>query len=234
MSLDTVLSGATVRPCLVGLLDIKDDPVYGWTGPGAFAPTGTGDTDLDDNTFLSAEGAVQISDFVEDSGIGAGLELTFAVSEDLGGFLLDESELDVDPLGDPGGPVYDQLVQDRRAFMGRPAIIWLVFLDTDETSVLADFERVFDGVMVAASSSRQSGQQQTITLGLDQDLQKARWAPARVADHQAFNPGDTFSTFGGDLSRGPVAGAVNTYPPGGITGSGPGGGRAPPPKKFQR
>jgi hypothetical protein len=207
MALADVLGAAVVRPVHVAFFDIKDDPIYGWTGPGAFAPTGTGDADLDGNVFLSAEGIVQASDVVEDEGIGGDFTLTFAVDEDINAWILGESELGVDFLGDSGGPVYDQLVLDRRAFVGRRAKVWLFFLAADEASVLPEFDVVFNGFMSSASMSRSSAEPSVVTLTCDQDTQKSKGIPALWVDHQYFNPDDTAASFMNNLARGNVAGA---------------------------
>src|SRR5690606_1317055 len=120
MALADVLAGATVRPVYVAWFDTEADPIWGWTGPGVFAPTGTGDAHLDGNTLLAAEGVLQSGEFHEDQGIGSEISLVFAVSEDIPGFIIGESEVG-DFIGSPGGPVYDQIMVDRRSFLGRRA-----------------------------------------------------------------------------------------------------------------
>ena len=215
MALEDVLAAATVRPVHIGLLDIKDAPLYGWSGPGAFAPTGTGIDDLDNNIFLSMEGAVHISDINEDQGIGSAITITFAVGEETTGFILGESQLGEDDLGEPGatvGPGYTQIIDDRRAFQGRAAKLWLGFLSADESSVLPEIEPIFNGVMVNAETNRQSGQVATFSIVCDHDTQKARGAPVRWIDHQVFYPSDTASTFINALARGAVATAQQGRP----------------------
>jgi hypothetical protein len=211
MALEDVLTAATVRPVHIGLLDIKDAPLYGWSGPGAFVPTSTGDSDLDGNVFLSIEGAVDISDITEDQGIGGPLQVTFAVGEEIEGWQVGLSALGEDQLGAPGatvGPGYTQIIDDRRAFIGRKAKLWLGFLSADESSVLPEIEPVFSGVMVSAEATRQSGQVAAFSITCDQDTQKARSAPVRWIDHAQFYPSDTASSFINSLSRGSVATAV--------------------------
>jgi hypothetical protein len=241
MAIEDFLSAPVVKPVHIGFFDIKDDPLYGWTGEGAFAPIGTGDADLDNNIFLATEGAVNITDFTEDQGMGDSISITFAISEPTGGFILGESQLGVDPLGTNRIAMFDQLVLDRRLFMGRKAVIWLGFLIEPESGdeigwqpeewgaagwqpeggsyVSPDIQRMFTGVMVGASIQRQVGQPTTITLICDQDLQKAATAPVRWIDHQVFYPTDTASTFINSLSRGAIATAREFY---GDYGEGPG------------
>lgn len=188
MALVDVLAATVVRPVVVGFLDIDTDPVRGWTGPGIFAPSGTGDPDLDGETFLSVAGAIDMTEIREDQGMGGAITVTFAAGD------MDDEE------------IFAQLVADRRAFMGRKAKFWRFFLSEDEASVLTDFAVLFDGVMISAKTSRKSGNPATIAVTCDQDTQKSRGVPARWIDHQFHYPTDTFSTFINDLARGGIAG----------------------------
>lgn len=192
MAIADVLAAATVRPVHIGSLDFKDDPVRGWTGPGTLAPTGTGDPDLDGDTFDQAAGIINVSGFSDDTGIGDPITLTFAAGE-----MTDES-------------IITQIVADRRAFQGRRARFWLAFLNAAESAILPEIEPLFTGVMISAQTSRQPGQPSTIQIECDQDTQKAQGPPLRYADHQVFNTGDTASSFLVDLARGGVAGADRT------------------------
>lgn len=217
MALADVLAAAVVRPVIVGFLDFKDDPVRGWTGPGTFAPLGTGDADLDGETFGSTEGAVHITAFAQDLGLGGQVTVTFAAGE------MDDED------------VVLQIVADRRAYLGRTARFWLFFLNQAESSVLSDFEALFTGVMVNAATNRQPGQPATITITCDQDTQKAFNAPVRWIDHQAFYPTDTASTFMNDLARGLVAGGetVAPRPPRLLPTPRPDPGPPAPPPRYQ-
>jgi hypothetical protein len=192
MALADVLAAATVRPVVVGWLDFADDPQRGWDGPGTLMPTGTGDDDLDGETFLSAAGAIEISDIKQDQGIGGPVTITFAAGE-----MEDES-------------IVTQLIVDRRAYLGRRAKFWRMFLNAGESAVLPEYDVLFNGVMVAANTDRRTGAAATIAVTCDQDLQKARTAPLRLIEHQVFYAGDTASSFINDLARGPVAGASFT------------------------
>lgn len=192
MALEDVLIAKTVRPVVVGWLDFKDDPLRGWSGPGVFAPTGTGDTDLDGETFVAAEGAVEVSDFVENQELGGPITVTLMAGE-----MEDEEGV-------------QQLVADRRAFVGRRAKFWRFFLSADESSVGSEFYVLFNGVMVGAKTVREPGKPAVITITCDQDLQGARRPPARWADHQVFYPADTASTFMSELARGGLASALRT------------------------
>lgn len=187
MSLADDLVASVVRPVFIGWLDFATAPLYGWTGVGAFLPLGTGDPDLDGNTFPEAGAAVSISDFEQDTGIGGPLTIDFSAGE------MDDED------------VFQQLIVDRSAYLGRRAKIWLGFMNSDESAVLSDFEILFYGVMTSARTKRQTGQPSLISVTCDQDLQKARTSPIRWIDHQFFYPSDTASSFINDLSRGPIS-----------------------------
>lgn len=189
MALADVLAAATVHPVTVGWLDFKTDPLRGWDGPGAFAPVATGNSDLDGNTFVHAEGPVLVSDITDGGGIGQSLSITFSAGE------MDDEE------------AFLQLVVDQRLFMGRTAKLWRFFLEDDESAVLSDFSVLFSGVMVGAEMTREAGSPALVTITCDQDLGKARFGPARWIDHQQFYSTDTWSTFVNDIGRKPIASA---------------------------
>src|SRR5690606_11127974 len=153
---------------------------------GAFVPTETGDDDLDGNTFLEIDSAIDISEITQDRGIGQPVTITFSAGN------MDQEA------------VVDELVKDRRNFLGRKAKLWLFFLNADEDSVLPEFTVLFSGVMVAAETQRQVGRPAVISVTCDQDLQHAETAPVRWIDHMLFYPDDTWSSFITDLSRGPI------------------------------
>jgi hypothetical protein len=222
VTLAETLAAATVRPVYIAFFDIKDTPVRGWTGPGILVPTGTGDDDFDDFTYDHAEGAVSITDIIENQGIGGEVSITFAVSESISGWIWGESQWGIDYWGNPGGPVYDQIIVDRRSFLGRKAVIWRGFLVEDDSGILPEIERIFTGVMIGCSMQRQTGRPTLATLVCDQDTQFANMAPARLMDHQFFNPSDTSTSFLNDLVRGPIAGGSV------VNGGGGGGGGASP------
>lgn len=185
MALEDVLKAAVVKPAFAGFFDFASDPIHGWTGPGIYAPTGTGDADLDGNTFGSASGILEVSDFGENTSLGDEFRISFSIADDL-----------LDP--------YTQLIVNRASFLGRKAVVWRVFLAADESAVLSYVDRMFTGVMSSASMKRGADGGGQITIVCDQDLQKARNAPVRWIDHQLFVAGDTASSFINDLTRGAV------------------------------
>lgn len=182
------LEAQEVRPVFAGWLDFKDDPAFGWTGPGVLAPSGTGDPILDGNLFSSAEGAVSITDFVENMGNGRPLTLTFSAP-------------------DTDTEIIRQIVRDRRVWQLRRAKIWLFFLMDDQASVHPEFAQLFSGVIVQANTNRRPDEPATIVLDLDTDLRAADGPEARLLDHARFHDADKFSTSILPLAQGPITSA---------------------------
>ena len=194
MTIADRLLAPTVRPVFAGWLDLLDDPVFGWTGPGSLALSGTGDPVLDNNIFVPVEGAVEIGDFTESMGAGRPLTITFSAP-------------------DNDAPVIRQIVRDRRIWQLRRAKIWLLFLMEDQASVHPEFTQLFSGVIVQATTNRQPDTPATIVLELDADLRGAAGAPARLLDHSRFNLADRFSDFILPLAQGPITGAAQRVSP---------------------
>ena len=181
-SMSTALQAPTVRPVLIGRLDIANDPVQAWTGPGLFAPTGTGDAALDGFTFDPAEGFVDMSSIKEDQSIGGPVTIT-AKGHDLNEDLL------------------RQIVRDRRAWRGQKAWLWMGLLD-ETSNVVSNPVRIKTGVMTKMEVKR-SRDDAAILVTVDQDLGNAESGPFRVTDHVRIWPADTFSTFVVRLSNKP-------------------------------
>lgn len=181
-SMSTAISESVVRPVLIGRLAITGDPVTAWTGPGLFAPTGTGDAELDGFTFDSVEGFVDVSSIKEDQGIGGPVTIT-AQAHDLDSTLL------------------RQVVRDKRTWRGQPAYLWLGLLD-ENSLVVSHPTRIKTGVMTSMEVKR-GRDGASILVTLDQDFGNARSAPFRVIDHPRIWPDDTFATFVQKLSNKP-------------------------------
>lgn len=195
MTLSDRVEAPTVRPVYVGLLDFKDEPVFGWTGPGLFAPTNTGDPDLDGNIFTSAEGAVDIGDFASDTGNGSGLTITFSAHDN-----------DAD--------VMRQVVRDRRSWKFRRAKIWRFFLDETQGAIYPEFTQMFAGVMTEVKFIRSASGPPSIEISMDQDIPMARGTEARWV-----NEPTGFSKFILDLANGPIGGGRRVDAPrGGAAG----------------
>lgn len=196
MTLEAILTAPTVRPVYIGALDFRDDPLFGWTGSGILAPTGTGHETLDENVFSEIDGAVRISDFA--TGVGNGRPLTIAFSA---------PSLD--------SPLIDRIVRERRQWQARRAEIWLGFFEDAEFGDLSStIVKLVTGVMTKLTITRQTGQPRIVTIEVDDDLRRANEAETRICDHQRFWSGDTFSTYLADLASGALASALRGAPTG--------------------
>ena len=180
----TALQERIVRPVLIGRLDILDDPVYSWTGPGLFAPTGSGDSALDGNVYDPAEAFIDISTIQENQGIGGPVTITAKAH------LRDE-------------PLLRQLVRDRRQWRGRPAYLWLGLLDSQEEAVIPYPTRIKTGVMTNMLIRREPDAAQ-VEIVIDTDLGNARSAEFRWLDHSRYHPDDTWSSYILQLANKPL------------------------------
>lgn len=187
MSLEDVLSAHIVRPVYVGFLDILSDPVRAWTGPGSFLPVGTGDTDLDGQTFLHAGSVISITPFHDNQDIGSPVTVSMPAGD------MEDEE------------IFQQLIVDKRTWLNRRAKFWEFYLAADHAGVLTDYMTLFDGVMTQAKTLRSPGEPSLISITCDVDTQKAFMAPTRYVDHSVLESGDTFSTYMLQLSRGPLS-----------------------------
>jgi hypothetical protein len=183
-AMQNALNAQVIRPVLIAFMDIASDPITMWTGPGAFAPTGSGDSVLDGKTFLSAESVADVSDIQEDQGIGGPVTI-----------LLKANDLDADALR--------QFVKDRRAWRGRPAYLWMGLFDSTAVAVISSPIRIKTGIMTRVSVVR-STEDVFIELVIDSDLQNARSAKFEWIDHQRVYPDDRFSSFILELANKPA------------------------------
>ena len=169
------LEARAVRPVLITRLDIVGDPIYAWTGPGLFAPVGTGDPALDGIAFSPSDALVGISAISEDQSMGGPITLTAtAHSED--------------------EPLLRQVVRDRRKWLGQAAYLWMGLLDDDDATVIASPVRIKTGVMTNMTVTR-SETAATIDVIVDADLGNSKSAAFRWIDHPSIYAADTFSTF---------------------------------------
>ena len=182
-SMSTALAGSVLRPAILVYLDILTDPLTVWSGPGVYAPSGTGDADLNGKIFTNLAPLVEISDVAEDQGIGGPVSITAA------GHDLDEDLL-------------RQVVRDKKSWRGRTAIIWLALIDIDEKTVLSDPVKVKKDIMVNMTTNR-SAAQSTVTVTIDADLGRARSAPFRWLDHSRLDSTDRWSAFILELANRP-------------------------------
>jgi hypothetical protein len=174
-TMETALAERSVRPVLIGRLDIVGDPVFAWTGPGIFAPTGSGDAALDGIIFDPADSFVNISAVTEDQGIGGPVTITATANAE------DE-------------PLLRQVVRDRRQWRGQPAYLWLGLLNADESAVLNHPTRIKTGVITNMIVNREADSV-GIDVVIDADLGNSQSAPFRITDHRRFYPDDDFTRF---------------------------------------
>lgn len=182
-AMQTALNQPTIRPVLIAYLDILSDPISMWTGAGTFQPTGSADAVLNGKTFHPDQSFADVSDIVEDQGIGGPVTL-----------VLKANDLDEDALR--------QIVRDRREWRGRAAYLWLGLLNESLNAVHADPVRIKTGVMTRVVVNRSYGNV-NLEITVDLDLQNARSAPFRLLDHQRIHAGDTFSSFMIELANKP-------------------------------
>ena len=169
------LQEPSVRPVLIGRLDILSDPVYAWTGPGLFVPTGSGDSALDGNSYDPAEAFLDLSAINEDQDIGGPVTITA------------KAHLSNEPL-------LRQLVRDRREWRARPAYLWLGLLDENEQAVIPYPTRIKTGVMTSMLINRDA-ENASVDITIDSDLGNSRSAAFRWLDHSRFHPGDNWSSY---------------------------------------
>jgi len=193
----TALDSGTIRPTLVGRFDIVTDPLTAWTGPGTFAPASTGDGALDGQVFVNFAPFLELSDIVEDQGIGGPTTITIS------GHDLDEDLL-------------KQIVRDKRQWRGRKAWLWMGLMNADEATVVSNPARIKTGVMTQMTVARDA-EKASVTVTVDKDLGRARSAPFRWIDHIRLFPADTWSTFIIDLVNQP-GGFTQTPIQGGFSG----------------
>lgn len=173
--MQTGLEDRVIRPVLIGRLDIDGDPVKAWNGPGLFAPSGSGDLALDGQIFDPEEAPVDISDIVDNQGIGEAVTITMAAND-----------LDQDVLR--------QLVRDRRAYIGKKAWLWFGLLEADEASVIPYPERIKTGV-IASMTLQRDKDKEIVEVVIDEDIGGSRSNELRIIDHTRFWTDDTFSSY---------------------------------------
>jgi len=172
-AMQTAVAAPIVRPVLIGRLDIKDDPVTAWTGPGIFAPTATGDAALDGETFDPLGPFVDVSDIHEDQSMGEPVVIR------LHGHDIDETLL-------------RQVVRDKRVWRGRKAWLWMGLLDSDNFTIIANPARIKTGVISRMEIRRREGES-IVDVAIDDDRANSRSGPFRWVDHVRFHAADTFS-----------------------------------------
>ncbi len=179
----TGLEAGVVREVLLGRFDILTDPLIAWTGPGTLAPTSTGDAALDGQIFVNLAPFMEMTNIVEDQGIGGPVTMTIS------GHDLDEDLL-------------RQIVRDVRQWRGRGAWLWLGLLNVDEATVISNPVRIKTGVMTQMTVHRDR-EGATVSVTIDKDLGRSSSVPWRWIDHPRLFAADTFSSFVIELANKP-------------------------------
>ena len=182
-AMQDAVEAPVIRPVLIAYLDIASDPISMWTGAGAFQPTGTPDAVLNGKTFVPDSVFADMSDILEDEGIGGPLTII------LQGHDLDDAAL-------------RQMVRDRRQWRGRKAYFWLGLLNESLNAVYEYPIRIKTGIMARVVINR-GKDNVSIELTVDEDLGNAKTAAWRITDHARIHSEDTFSSFVTELANKP-------------------------------
>ena len=192
MTYDNRAQDITQRGAFAVRLDIDNDPIRVWTGPGVFAPTDTGDLALDGQTFESVGGApiIQVSPVTD------GPDGVSQLSLSLGG-----ADLNKDAA--------IQFLRDRRSYQGKRAYVWECLLDENYTDAFA--RRFYTGII--SHFSFQDGDDAVITCTLDRDIRLLRNPPRKMTRQREIWPGDTFADYAVDAANKPYGPGKETPPP---------------------
>ena len=188
-----------IRPVVFVYFDIASDPIAFWSGAGVVSGATSPDAAFNALTFLDGKDVIGVSDAIEDNNIGGQLTVSLRADD------LDEVSL-------------RQFVRDRREWRGRPALVWLGFLDTESNAIIEWPTRMKTGVMTDVSITRSTA---TVALDIviDSDLRNSRVGGYRVINHQTLFPTDTFTAFMVELANKPRGFERQSYTPG--SGDGP-------------
>lgn len=159
------------RPVIAIYLDVEDDPISAWTGPGTFAPVDTIDAALNGKVFDSLGSAPVLS-------LGPVSQSAEGVSD----CIIEFASAGLNSEGTL------QFLRDRRRFQGRKAYVWWGYLDSDYKN--ASVSRYATGVMkqLTITPSPEEAQVQ-LTIGRDTRLLNA--VPRYLIRHSEIHPGDT-------------------------------------------
>lgn len=174
-TVSTALENDVIRPVLFAYLDIASDPLICWTGPGLFSTGNSGDSILDDKTFIGLPPLMEVGDIVEDFGPGGPTSIT------VNGQDLDEELL-------------LQIVRDRYEWRGRKACLWMGLLATNNKVVVGNPIRIKTGVISELTTVRNL-ETAEVQITIDRDLGRARGSVYRWIDHPRFYPQDEWSSF---------------------------------------
>lgn len=197
----TALDASTIYPAWLIRLDIKDDPVFVWTGLGPIVFTGTGDTALDGFVFDGVASAGTISSIV-DAANGSQ-----AVTLQLAGVDLNDATL-------------RQVVFDENVWQARAAWMWLVLFDSTGTMIGAP-TRVKTGRMDQMTVEDQADNTGAVNCQIESQQAYASEALyTRYSEQTDYYAADISQAYVWDLAnQAPVIGQANTTPASASTSS---------------
>ena len=170
-----------IKPVWILRLDIDTDPLYAWTGRGDFAPTGTGDSALDGNTFTGLGNIGKIGN-IEDTENGSS-----AVQLILPGVDLNDTAL-------------QEVVLNERLWQNRQGWIWFGLLDTTYATIISP-TRVKTGRMdqMTVAGSGSSG---IVTIALESHQSYVSQAlNTRYSQQEELDATDTSQNYVHDLAN---------------------------------
>lgn len=188
------LDAATIYPAWLIRLDIKDDPVFAWTGIGPIVFTGTGDTALDGFVFDGVASAGTISSIV-DAANGSQ-----AVTLQLAGVDLNDASL-------------RQVVFNENVWQARAAWMWMVLFDSSGTMIGAPV-RVKTGRMDQMNVEDQNDGTGVVNCQVESQQAYASEALyTRYSEQTEYYAADVSQAYVWDLAnQAPVIGQANQTP----------------------
>lgn len=197
------LGAQVVRPPFLAYLDIVGDPLRATTWETSIGLTGTGDPDLDDQTFSAVNPS-----FVDIGSVVRATGGSDAVTLSLSGIVGPDSAL-LDLLGDPG------------KWKGRLARLWFMLLDENHNRIGGVFP-YYTGRMMGMSI-KGSAASQTVELTVESYLASLTAASNRTyLDQHDYDGNDSSAGLTIAVANGAKAGSITsgmTVTTGGIGGS---------------
>lgn len=193
------LEAEVIKPVFFAYLDINTDPVRANSSGHDITPSGTGDSDLDDELFIGIGAS-----FVDISAVKVSDQGTETVIATLSGL----PEIDSDTLN---------LLGDPANWQSRPARLWRVIRDASNVQQ-GGFQPYYTGYMTSLEIGGDD-QGQTISVAIETYLAAFSAAPNRTyLDQGRYDSGDLSPKAAISIANG-VSGIVGNTP------NTPGGGR---------
>lgn len=186
------LGASVIKPVFFAFLDFVDDPVRANSSGHDVTPSGTGDTDLDDNLFLGVSHV-----FVDVSPVKVGQGGSESVTARLSGL----PTIDADTLATIG---------DKANWQGRIARLWRVIRDASNTQQ-GGFQSYYTGYMTSLTIGGDD-KGQTIVVTIETYLAAFSSAPNRTyLDQKRYDSDDESARAAISIANG-VSGANGNTP----------------------